>query len=949
MAVRTIPGGPSPALRGARLAFLVALLFCILFGYQLVTLFTDWLWFNELGHAEVYRTILKTKVALFLGFGLLFFLFCYTNLWLAQRMNVDRPRPRVFDREREQVREVALSVARWGALGGSILVAFIIAGNSVGHWPEYLQFTHAGRFGTTDPVFHNEIGFYVFRLPFLTYLLNWALLTLAITTVGVAIIHYSDGALDFLANTVPTFAPHVRRHLLALLGTAAALYACTYALSRYDLLYADNNAFYGAGYTDLHARLPAIHLQMACMALTALLCYINIWSGRAFRLPLAGLALWAVVSLVGSGLVPSLVQRFSVVPNQFDREQPYIARDLASTRAAYNLAQVQVQPFSGAGAVTGAALAQDKPTLDNIRLWDWPQLAQVYSSKQRFKQYYRFDLPNGWGGQTGDYNIDVDRYNLSDGYRQVMIGPRELDSSLLQEVAQTWQNRRLQFTHGYGAVVSPVNRVDPEGLPDYLLSQIPPQSGEPALKLDHPQVYFGELDRDYVFVGTRQSEFDYPSPTSSANVETRYTGKAGVRLSSELVKTAWSIRLGDTNMLFSGDLTDQSRILFRRNIRDRVQTLAPFLNLDRDPYSVIYQGRIYWILDCYTLTDRYPYSKPTDAGTVYEDVVEEFNYIRNSVKAVVDSYDGTVTLYVSDPKDPILQTWQRIFPRLFTPIDQMPAGLRAHIRYPEDLFRFQRDIYTNYHVTDALAYYRKDDAWEVPVDPTPSADVQAYSGSSSPRMAPYYVMMRLPGESRTEFLIMTPFQPQNTQNIAGWMCAKCDPEDYGQLVVYRFPKGEAVNGPQQIMNQMKSQPAVSEFQTLNGQQGSKLTFGNLLVIPVEKTLLYVAPVYVQGAGSGAASIPEIKQVIVASGDKVAMRPDLEGAISALIGQAPMGGAAAQATSGAAPGPRGAPPSMSALIRKANDAYQRARQREQEYNKALDDLGKALRDLQTGGK
>jgi len=937
--------------RGARYAILIALLLLLLFGYQINALYTDSLWFAELGQSDVFRTIIGTKVLLFFGFGLLFFLLCYLNLWLAERLNMARPRPRVIDMEQEQFSLIARRIAHWGALAGSVLLSFLVAANAVTHWAEYLQFTHAGRFGQNDPVFHKDVGFYVFRLPFLAYLQGWFLFTLIVTTLGTAAIYYSDRAVDLLAGSIPTIATHARRHLLALLGAIAVVYAIGFVLGRYDLLYSDHGSFYGAGYTDLHARLPALNLQAVFMLLTGVLCFVNIWKGRPFRLPLVGLAAWVVVSLLAGGVWPGVMERFTVVPNQFGMEKPYIEHDMAFTRRAYGLDQVKAQPFGGTGRLTAENLAAERATIDNIRLWDWPQLAQIYTVKQALRTYYRFDLPSGTSRTTSDYNIDVDRYDFGKGQQQVMLAARELSQDDLPPQARTWQNLRLQYTHGYGVVMSPVHEVDEEGLPTYFLSQIPVQSTIPGFNVTRPQIYYGELTRDHVFVDTKQNEFDYPS--GEGNKETRYEGKGGVPLSGTLRRLAWAVRLGDTNLLLSDDLTSESRILYRRNIRERVLALAPFLNWDNDPYLVVENGRLVWIMDAYTLTSRYPYSRPFSVGTRAGDRTQIFNYIRNSVKAVVDAYDGTVTLYVSDPNDPILKTWTRVFPGLFTPMEQMPPTQRAHIRYPEDLFRIQRDIFTLYHISDPRVYYGREDVWEVPLDPTPPDDDPLTTRfTTQARMLPYFVNMRLPGEKETEFLIMTPFTPLQKPNMAAWMCGRCDPENYGQLLVYEFPKGSNVNGPQQIISQIKSREDISKQQTLLGMRGSKVIFGNLLAIPVKSSLLYAVPLYVQAEATGASLIPNINQVILASGDHIVMRPTLNHAVAALAEGRVTAADTTETTAPPTPDvqrptPTAMPTALPELVRRANTAYQRARQKQREYDAALEDLGNVLKALERG--
>jgi len=934
---RSTPGW----LRALRIAFLIALGVVILFGYQIARLYTDWIWFAEMGRPSVFTTILGARLTLFFGFGLLFFLVFYFNVWLAGRINARQQRPRYMDPEREVYAQMARLAARWLGLGGAIFLAFLVGGNASTHWSEYVQFTHSERFGVRDPVFSLDAGFYTFSLPFLAFLQSWLLFTLGATAIGSAIIHYGERAADFVGGSLAAVPAGMRRHLLWLAAAFMAVWAWGHWLARYDVLWANNGAFVGAGFTDVHARVPGQVVQTVLMLLVAVLCAVNTRRGKPFVLPLYGLGLWAVGSLLMAALWPSMVQRFRVVPNQFTAERPFIERDIAMTRAAYGLDAIKEEPIQAVDVLTARDLAEDRETIENIRLWDWPQLGAVFEAKQALRTYYRFRLPEFASFTTADFNIDVDRYRLGASNRQVMVAPRELYPEGLPSQARTWINLRLQYTHGYGAVMSPVNRVDPEGLPEYYLGQIPVESKAPEVKLERPQIYYGELARDYVIVNSKQDELDYTSP--EGNKQTRYSGKGGARLGGRFSRLMWSARLGDANMLLSGDLTPDSRVMFRRNIRERVQTIAPFLNWDNDPYIVVHDGKLVWIMDGYTVTHRYPYSRQTEVGMGDMAASQSFNYIRNSVKAVVDAYDGTATFYAADPNDPILRLWRRVFPGLVIPMDRMPDGLRAHLRYPEDLFRIQRDIYTVYHMTDARSYYGKEDQWEVPPDPGATNEDGAEPAG---RMTPYFVNMRLPGSNTSEFLLMTPFTPLRTQNMAGWMCAKCDPEDYGQLLVYRYPKGTNVNGPQQIMAQINSQQEISKTVTLLGQRGSRVIWGNLLAIPVGQSLLYALPLYVQAAGSGAAMIPEISQVVLASGDRIVMAPTLEEAVSALRatrGTAPRAsedGRARPPEAGTAPTATGTDP-----LFRARAAYERARVRQKEYEAALDDLGRALRELQ----
>ncbi len=935
-------------LRIARIVFLAVVAFGIVFGYQLARLYTDWLWFLEIGRPSIYATILGARLTLFFGLGLLFFLIFYFNVWLAGRLNARQARPRYMDPEREVYAQIARAATRWLGVGGAIFLAFLVGGNASTHWSEYMQFTRIERFGVRDPVFGLDIGFYAFRLPFLAFIQSWLLFTIGAAAIGAAIIHYGERAADFVGGSLAAVPSSVRKHLLWLCALFALVFAWGHWLARYDVLWSNNGAFVGAGYTDIHARVPGQVLQAALMILVSVLCVLNTSRGKPFLMPAAGLAVWLIGSFVMVSVWPGFVQRFRVVPNQFTAEKPFIERDIKFTRQAYGLDKVQEQAVPSVAPLQAGDLTNNSETIENIRLWDWPQLGAVYEAKQALRQYYRFRLPEFASFTTGDFNIDVDRYRLGDQYRQVMVSPRELYAQGLPTQARTWVNLRLQYTHGYGVVMSPVNRVDSEGLPEYFMGQIPVESSIAELKLERPQIYYGELANDYVFINTKQDELDYPGP--EGNVLTRYSGKGGAKIGGYMRRLAWTIRLGDANMLLSGDLTPQSRVLIRRNIRERVQTLAPWLNWDNDPYIVVHKGRLVWIMDGYTVTDRYPYSRQSEVGTGSTLVTQSFNYIRNSVKAVVDAYDGTVTFFAVDDSDPILRLWRRVFPGLIEPLSKMPEGLRAHLRYPEDMFRIQRDIYSIYHMTDPRVYYGKEDQWEVP--PEPGASHEDDIGRTG-RMTPYYVNMRLPGAARTEFLLMTPFTPTRTQNMSGWMCAKCDPEHYGQLLVYRFPKGVNVNGPQQIMAQINAQEDISRTITLLGQRGSRVIWGNLLAIPIGHSLLYALPLYVQAAGPGAASIPEINQVVLASGDRIVMRPTLEEAVAALGAGHVRRRGQTQPDNVSSPGTTATvrpqePSSPQDLIRRASEAYRRAREQQRAYDAALDDLGRALKELEQAG-
>ncbi|HEV2471884.1 MAG TPA: UPF0182 family protein, partial [Chthonomonadales bacterium] len=830
----------------------------------------------------------------------------------------------------------------------------------------YLAFAHWTPFRIYDPVFHNDVGFYIFRLPFYQYLCSFFLGSLAITLAAVVGIHVADRAIQSWAG-LPNVRAGVRIQLLALLGALAVVQAISTRLGAYDLLRSDNGVFTGAGYTDLHYRLLAINTEALLLFVTALACLAAMWRGSAFRWPIFGGAAWITSIVLLGNLLPDTVQKISVEPNQLSTESPYIARNIRFTRLGYGLQNVRtVDTFPADESLNAAGLASNRDTLDNVRLWDYNYLGKVYSQLQTVKTYYKFEKDIG-DGQTA-YNIDIDRYRIGGHLRQVMLAAREMNPADLPSSAQTWQNQRLAYTHGYGLVMSPVNRVVQAG-PNYFIEGFPVTVSPEAqgLSVTQPDIYYGELTNDYVFTDTTQQEFDYPSTESGPAAGsaqdhlTTYRGTGGIRIGdSELAKLAFSLRLSDPNILLSRGFTSNTRVLFRRDIRQRLRTIAPFLEQDGDPYLVVEPGtgRLVWIIDCYTISDGFPYSTPHEIPLDSMTSLAP-NYIRNSVKATVDAYNGTVNLYISDPKDPMVQTYARVFPGLFKSLGSMPTGLRDHLRYPEDLFRIQRSIYAAYHVDDPGVFYRKDDAWSIPVEP--NSDVTDNSGSEGRApMEPYYVVMRLPEESggsgnppREEFLLMSPLAPINREekNILGWMCARCDGSHYGQLVLYRFPQNLSVNGPSQIISLVNSNTDISKQLSLLRSGGSTANFGNVIVIPVDRSLLYIAPLYVESTSSNT-RLPQLQEVVVGFGNRVAMAETLDKALASLFPGYESPGAAqpVQPAPSGAPRQQGPAGSVQALIGQAAGLYNDAESRLKAgdfagYGAKIRQLGAVLRALQ----
>src|SRR6201984_3694947 len=622
-------------------------------------------------------------------------------------------------------------------------------------------------------------------------------------------------------------------HGSMLLGSLLAVKAWSYALDRYLLLYGDNGVVVGASYTDIHVQLPVLWFLIIASIVAALAAWANLRM-RTYRLPAAAILLVVASSVVLTGLIPALFRHFIVKPSELQLEKPYIERNIALTRQAYDLDRIVAKPFAAEQTLTFDTLEANKATIDNIRLWDWQPLYDTYAQLQEIRTYYKF------------HDLDVDRYWLDGSYRSVMLSGRELQPSLLPSNAQTWVNRHVLFTHGNGAVMSPVTRKSAEGLPYFYLRDIPPVAdGGP--KIGEPRVYYGEESDTYVIVKASIPEFDYPK--GKDNVYAAYDGSGGVPIGALGWRTLFAYYFNDANLVLSSYITADSRIMIRRNITERVRTIAPFLRLDHDPYLVISNGRMFWMQDAYTTSSYFPSAQPVPEL--------DLNYIRNSVKIVVDAYNGTVDFYLIDPRDPVAATYQLIFPSLFKPFTVMPADLQEHIRYPEDLFLIQARLYQTYHMDEAEIFYNREDFWQFPRQP---------GGDGTSPMTPYYIIMRLPGEPQAEFFLMLPMVPSRRDNMIAWLAARCDAPDYGQLIVYEFPKDKLVYGPFQIEARINQTTEISQQLTLWNQMGSRVIRGaNLLVIPIENSILYVTPLYLRAEHG---HLPELKRDIAAYGERV---------------------------------------------------------------------------------
>ena len=827
-------------------AFFIALWFAADF-------LVDWLWFSSVRYLDVFLTIFGTKVALFIAVFAASAIVLWLNGALAHRLAKRQghlPPPIAPWGSNDQTLTAALQRLspglpwRFLITGSAMVLAALIALGEVGSWDVAIRFIWQAPYGQSDPLYGKNIGFYLFSLPAYVAIKNWMLLTLVLSALFAAAVYFVRGNLTF--GTSLPLSPWVIAHGSALLGLFFAVKAWSYWLDRYLLLYGDKGVVVGASYTDVNIELPVLWVLVGLASVAAIASWANVWM-RSYRLPAVGAGFVFGASFVLGFIVPALFQRIYVKPNELQLETPYLQRNISLTQEAYNLRQITVKPFPAEQGLTLQSLQDNRATIDNIRLWDWQPLIDTYAQLQEIRTYYKF------------LDVDVDRYELRGSYQQVMLSARELEPTRLPPNAQTWVNQHLIFTHGNGVVMSPVTQKSAEGLPIFYLRDIPAiASGGPPLT--EPRIYFGQSAESYVIVKGNTPEFDYPKGTD--NAYTAYNGTDGIAVSGMARKTLFAWYFNDPNILLTRYITGGSRVLFRRNIRNRVREIAPFLHFDHDPYAVVSNGRLFWIQDAYTTSSWFPYAQPLPRGSL--------NYIRNSAKIIIDAYNGTVDFYVADPLDAVLETYRRVFPGLFKPFSALPPDLQKHVRYPEDFFFIQAQMYRAYHMNAPEVFYNREDLWQFPRRPT---------GSDGEEMEPYYINMRLPGEARTEFFLMLPMVPSQRQNMIAWLGARCDQPDYGKLIVYEFPKEKLVYGPFQIEARINQNTEISQQISLWNQRGSRVIRGNLLVVPIENSILYISPLYLR-AETG--QVPELKRVIAAFGDRVVMEETLEGALAALF-------------------------------------------------------------------
>ena len=927
------------------LAFLGIGVIALIFFSSIVSLITDWWWYQEVGLTQVFITSISAKIIVGFSAGIIAAIFLLTNLLITLRSKtpwiVKIPESRLGINQ-----PISLNSRRTGKLGViiSCIIALLIGLIASSSWSDVLKFLSNVPFGQKDPIFGQDVSFYVFSLPVYTLALGLIKTIILISLIGCGSIYIlrgtfnlSDilGKLDlFKLNGKPkgstiksaknqTSDAMARLHIGILLALFLTSIAIGTYLSLYSLLTIQSGPVFGAAFTDVNIMIPILRISVFIYGLAAILALFYGISGKIA--PLLGTISLTVLVGFTSLIIPSVFQKLIVAPNELTKETPFIKYNIAASRKAYNLDKVEKREITTNKSLTAADIATNNLTIKNVRLWEREPLLSTFSQIQEIRTYYEF------------FSVDNDRYTINNELRQIMLSPRELASDSLPN--KNWINERLTFTHGYGVAAGPVNQVTPEGLPVLFVKDIPPKSEIKEFKINRPEVYYGENPNDYVFVKTKSKEFNYPK--GEENIYSNYAGKGGVEINSTIKRLFYAIRFSDLKLLLSSDITNESRILYYRNIKDRIAKIAPFLTYDSDPYPVIAEGKMYWILDAYTSTDRYPYSQPSTLN------YDKVNYIRNSVKVVVDAYGGTVKFYQADLDDPIIKTYARIFPNTFQKLENMPKSLASHLRYPEDIFKLQTSIYTTYHMDDPQVFYNKEDQWEVPAIAQGS---ETQAEGETPTMHPLRMIMKLPGEKTEEFIFMLPFTPKSKDNLSAWMVARNDGQEYGKLVVYSFPKDKLIFGPKQIIGRINQDAEVSRQLSLWDQGGSQVIQGSLLVIPIEESLVYVRPLYLKAASG---KIPELKRVIVAYENKIAMEQTLEAGLAKIFGT-PDGQVKPSEEVPSATAPAGLPATETgttneSLLNQANNSYEAAIRAQRDgdwatYGEEIKRLGEILKHL-----
>jgi uncharacterized membrane protein (UPF0182 family) len=927
-----------PRRRPRRGIFVAAFFVLLLASGAIARFYTDVLWFQEVGFSSVMWTTLGTQFGLGAALGVIGALVAWANLRLAQ--SVAPPYRRMEGAGRidplDRYREAFGPFVGWIRVGVALFVGFSLGVSASTGWQEFLLWRNRVSFGQLDPQFSKDISFFVFELPFLTNvvgLLWFIVMASLVISIGA---HFFHGSIRPEAG-LRGVSSGALAHISVLLGLLALLKATQYWFGQYELNFSPRGTVTGASYTDIHAQLPALKLLVIISIISAVLFLINIWLRRV-SLPVAAVAIWILTAALAGGVWPFAVQRFSVDPQELVRERPYIERNIEATREAFDLDDITDQDFAASTDLTADEVATNRPLFENIRLWDPAILQLGYAQLQALRTYYQFQ------------DVDIDRYEVDGTTRQVLLSARELSLDDLPENSRTWSNEHLQFTHGFGLVASLANSRTSAGQPDFLVKDVPGtfKAGTESLEAEQPRLYFGEVFEpgEYSIVNSGQDELDYASEDEV--VRSNYEGNGGIDIGGPLRRAAFALREGDPNLILSSLVEGDSRILIYRNVRDRVQRAAPFLSLDHDPYPAVVDGRVVWILDAYTSTANYPYAQRFDASDSITNpetglLSGEVNYVRNSVKVVLDAYEGTMDFYVIDDEDPLIAAWQNVFPDLFT-AGEPSDDLRAHFRYPEDLFKLQSEVYLTYHMTNPDDFYAKEDVWGVPINPTVTDSTVA----TSELVEPTYLLITLPGETEPEFVLSRPFSPRARNNMIALMLARSDPQNYGDFLTLNFPSGKQVPGPIQVDNAINQDVEISQTLTLLRQGGSRVDFGSLVILPVEDSILYVQPLFVTAQSVG---IPEIKRVVLALGEDVVMEETFEEALVSLFGVGTDPEVPEPEPTGGEEEPEPEPDSsLAQIVAEAGRVYQQAQQALSDgdfeaYGRLIERLGRLIAEAE----
>ncbi|MGI8774524.1 MAG: UPF0182 family membrane protein [Actinomycetota bacterium] len=907
--------------------------------------FTDVLWFNEVGFTSVLWTSLRAQFFTGLVIGVLTALIIWVSLWIAARVSPTYVIPRMAVAGREdpmsQYRDSLLPYLKWIRLAAAAGVGFLSGIAAATAWQTVLLWLNRVSFGEVDPQFGKDISFYMFELPLYDQAADWlwfAVVSALILSIGS---HYLSGAIRPELG-LRGIVPGALAHISVLLGVLALIKSLQYYLGTFQLNFSPRGTVTGASYTDVNAQLPALYLLAIISIISAVLFIVNI-RFRTLRLPLAAFGIWVLVAVLAGGVWPMVVQRFSVEPQEPQRERPYIERNLAATRTGFGLSEVTRRNYPALRTLSEEEIRANEGMLRNVRLWDYGILQRAYAQLQAIRTYYQF------------HDVDIDRYEIDGEARQVLLSARELSISDIPEQSQSWQNVHLQYTHGFGLVASLANESTSAGQPQFLVRDAPGilREGAETLDLEQPRIYFGEgfAAHEYSIVNSEQDELDYP--IEGGVQRSNYEGQGGIALGNIFQRLAFAIRERDPNLVLSGLINPDSRILIYRNVRDRVLRAAPFLDLDGDPYPAVVDGRLVWILDGYTSSPWYPYAERYDAGQIVGGAEAgrlngAINYIRNPVKITLDAYDGELKFYIVDPDDPLIQAYQKAFPSLFA-TEEPSEDLRAHFRYPEDLFKVQSSVYGIYHMEDPENFYSREDAWDIP----PAPRVGDFDTTLESELSePVYLLFQPPGSVQQEFVLTRPFLPRRRPNMISMLIASSDPHNYGQLVSLEFPRSSPPPGPQQVNNLINQDVTIKRLLTLLSQEGSTVQFGALVTLPIEEAILYIQPIYITAERGG---IPELKKVVVALGEDLVMEDTLEQALERLF----------ELDEGAIPDVSSddddevdeedpSDPVVSgelrALVEEAQDLYERAQQalaagEFQRYGRLIEELGRILQEAQ----